>query len=153
MISHPSATQGHGAHRYRIRVYYEDSDAAGIVYHANFLRYAERARTEALRDLGVPHASMVRDHGVMFLVRRVNMEYLRPARVDDLLVVTTSLLQAGGASVVLRQDFERDGEPKDELVRSEIRLACVGVADGRAARLPVAWRNALARLATPSHGG
>ena len=153
MIGHPSATQAHGAHHYRFRVYYEDSDAAGIVYHANFLRYAERARTEALRDLGVPHASMVHDHGVMFLVRRVKMEYLRPARVDDLLVVTTSLLQAGGASVVLRQDFERDGEPNDELVRSEIRLACVAVADGRAARLPPAWRNALARLAAPSHGG
>ncbi|HKM61065.1 MAG TPA: tol-pal system-associated acyl-CoA thioesterase [Acidisphaera sp.] len=152
MIGHPSDTPPHGAHRYRIRVYYEDSDAAGIVYHANFLRFAERARTEALRDLGVPHASMVREHGIMFLVRRVKMEYLRPARVDDLLVVTTTLVQAGGASVVLRQDFERDGEPNDVLVRTEVRLACVGVADGRAARLPAAWRHALARLAAPLEG-
>ena len=152
MIGHHSAMRGHGAHRYRIRIYYEDSDAAGIVYHANFLRFAERARTEALRDLGAPHASMVRDHGVMFLVRRVEMEYLRPARVDDVLVVMTSLLQAGGASVVLRQDFERDGEPGDQLARMKVRLACVGVADGRAARLPSAWRDALARLAAPSGG-
>jgi acyl-CoA thioester hydrolase len=154
MIGHPSDTLAHGSHRYRVRVYYEDSDAAGIVYHANFLRFAERARTEALRDLGVPHASMVRDHGVMFLVRRVNMEYLRPARIDDLLVVTTSLLQAGGASVVLRQVFERDGDPSaGELARLEVRLACVTVPDGRAARLPEPWRNAMARIGGPADGG
>ena len=76
-------------HRYTVRVYYEDTDAAGIVYHANYLRFAERARTEALRELGIPHAELLREHNLMFVVRRIKVDYLRPARLDELLVVLT----------------------------------------------------------------
>ncbi len=90
-------------HRYSFRVYYEDTDAGGVVYHANYLRFAERARTEALRDAGIPHAEMVERYSVMFMVHRAEIDYVRPAMLDDLLVVETETLDVGGASVVLRQ--------------------------------------------------
>jgi acyl-CoA thioester hydrolase len=142
MKRHPGAIPAQAAHHYAVRIYYEDSDAGGVVYHANYLRYAERARTEALREAGIPHAEMVQQHGLMFVVRRVEVEYLRPARVDDLLAVTTEPLAVGGASVRLRQRVLRG----DELLAVlELRLACVAVADGRPGRLPDRWRQALER--------
>ena len=85
-----------GGHRHAIRVYYEDTDAGGVVYHANFLRFAERARTETLRELGIPHAEMTRQFGLMFMVRRVKLDYLAPARLDDLIVVVTRSLCCAG---------------------------------------------------------
>ena len=69
-------------HRHPVRVYYDDTDAGGIVYHANYLRFAERGRTEALRELGVPHAAMSAEHGLFFMVRRIKVDYLAPARLD-----------------------------------------------------------------------
>src|SRR5690348_12539800 len=98
MNSHPSSI-----HRFAIRVYYEDTDAGGVVYHATYLRYAERARTEALRDAGIPHADLVERCNVMFMVHRAEIDYVRPASLDDLLVVETETLDVGGATVVLRQ--------------------------------------------------
>ena len=76
-------------HRFTLRVYYEDTDAGGMVYHAAYLRFAERARTEALRAMGVPHAEMLRDCNLMFVVRRIKVDYLRAARLDDSLEVFT----------------------------------------------------------------
>ncbi len=128
-------------HVHDIRVYYEDTDAGGVVYHATYLRFAERARTEALRDAGLPHAAMVDQHGVMFMVRRLDLEYLRPARLDDLVTVTTESLARTGATVTLRQDFSIAGEP---IALARVMLACVKVATGTAARIPLAWRAALA---------
>src|SRR6202021_604788 len=90
-------------HAYTLRVYYEDTDAGGVVYHASYLRFAERARTEALRALGIPHAEMVDHNNLMFMVHRLEVDYLRPARPDDLLVVETAATLVGGASVQLRQ--------------------------------------------------
>src|SRR5271168_154028 len=87
-------------HRYPVRVYYEDTDAGGVVYHASYLRYAERARTEALRDLGIPHAALIAQYGLMFVVRRIKVDYLRPARIDESLTVVTEPLQVGGASLL-----------------------------------------------------
>jgi acyl-CoA thioester hydrolase len=136
-----------GAHRYQIRVYYEDTDAGGVVYHANYLRLAERARTEALRDLGVPHAQMVSQHGVMFMVRRIKVDYLEPARLDDSLIVTTRPLVVGAASVELRQDITRVDAPGRVLASLDIRLACVRLADQRAVRIPTPWRDALQGMA------
>ena len=86
-----------------LRVYYEDTDAGGVVYHANYLRYAERARTEALRDAGIPHADLVERFGLMFVVHRAEIDYVRPAMLDDLLVVETETMDVGGATVLLRQ--------------------------------------------------
>jgi acyl-CoA thioester hydrolase len=140
----PSGTLREGAHHYDLRVYYEDTDAGGVVYHANYLRFAERARTESLRDLGVPHADMARDHGLMFMVRRVKLDYLEPARLEDSLVVVTRPMAIGGASIELSQTVLRRGGPT--LVRLEIQLVCVGVADQRARRLPLRWREALRDL-------
>src|SRR3954466_4838229 len=97
-------------HRFGVRVYYEDTDAGGVVYHANYLRFAERARTEALRDVGVPHAEMTAQHGLFFMVRRVKVDYLAPARLDDSLVVVTRPLAVRAASVELRQAILRPGE-------------------------------------------
>ncbi len=109
MNQHPASIPPEGRHRYAVRVYYEDTDAGGIVYHATYLRYAERARTEALRDLGIPHAELVQRCNLMFVVRRIEVDYLRAARLDDSLVVETEILVAGGASATLAADGAPDG--------------------------------------------
>lgn len=127
-------------HSFPIRVYYEDTDAAGIVYYANYLKYAERARTEMMRDAGVSHAAMVEREGVMFAVRRCEVDYLRPARLDDLLEVETRLVDVGGATIEAEQVVRRAG---DVLVRIRIRLACLD-SRGRPARLPAPIRATLA---------
>jgi acyl-CoA thioester hydrolase len=127
-------------HRCSFRIYYEDTDAGGIVYHANYLRFAERARTEAMRDAGAPHAELLADHGLLFVVRRAEMDYVRPARLDDLLSVTTTALSIRGASVILRQDFAVGQAALGSL---KILLACVGLADGRPARIPDRFRAVL----------
>jgi len=132
-----------GAHHFTVRVYYEDTDAGGVVYHATYLRFAERARTEALRDLGVPHAEMESLHGRIFMVRRVKLDYLAPARLDDSLTITTRPTAIRGASVDLRQTFLREGH---EIVVAELSLACVSKATGRAARVPPKWAEALQAL-------
>jgi acyl-CoA thioester hydrolase len=134
---HPAGTLRDGAHHYPVRVYYEDTDAGGVVYHANYLRFAERARTEALRDLGVPHADMTADHGLMFMVRRVKLDYLEPARLEDSLVVVTRPMAIGGASVELSQMVQRSGG--SSLVRLEIQLVCGVAGAGRVARSADVW--------------
>ena len=133
------------AHRYPVRVYYEDTDAGGIVYHANYLRFAERGRTEALRDLGVPHAEMSALHGLFFMVRRIKVDYLAPARLDDSLVIETSTLAVGGATVDLRQDVVRNGD-EVLLARLELQLVCGRITDQRPARIPPRWREAMLSL-------
>ena len=122
-----------------VRVYYEDTDAGAVVYHARYLAYAERARTEALRAAGVPHAELMRDHGLAFVVRRAEMDYLRPARLDDELNVVTGPWVLGGARVTVAQRIERSGQV---LVKALVLLAAVG-ADGRPARIPARWMAAL----------
>lgn len=121
-------------------MYFQDTDAGGIVYHANYLAFAERARTETLRDLGIPHAKMVAEHGVMFVVHRVNLHYQRPARLDEVIRITTEVIAFSGASVTLVQHFWRDS---DSLAVLEIRLGCARVSDGKAARIPLPWADKL----------
>ncbi len=128
-------------YRLCLRVYYEDTDAGGIVYHARYLAFAERARTEALREAGVPHAELVAGHGLSFVVRHAEIGYLRPARLDEELVVVTGPWAMGGASVNLQQRFEVAGQAVATL---DIKIACVRQADGRPARIPDRWRAALA---------
>ena len=123
-----------------LRIYYEDTDAGGIVYHARYLAFAERARTEALREAGVPHAELSAGHGLSFVVRRAEIVYLRPARLDEELVVVTGPWAVGGASVNVQQRFEAAGQAVAAL---GIHLACVRQADGRPARIPDRWRAAL----------
>lgn len=140
------------SHRYALRVYYEDTDAGGVVYHANYLRMAERARTEALRDAGIAHADMVQQHGVMFMVQRVKLDYLAPALLDDSLVVVTETVAVAGASVALRQTVIRPADQR-RLVVAEIGLVCVRLADQRPARIPPRWRAALAAMTSLAHAG
>ncbi len=111
-------------HRYTLRVYYEDTDAGGVVYHATYLRFAERARTEALRDLGIPHAELVEQYGLMFMVRRIKVDYLRPARLDESLVVVTEPLAVGAASVDAAPDRRPIADVPGPCAVLEVGLAC-----------------------------
>lgn len=126
-------------HRIEIRVYYEDTDLAGIVYYANYLKFIERARTEWVRGLGVDQGALKRDQGIVFAVRRVEADYLRPARFDDLLTVTTRLLALGGARIELEQEVRRGEE---RLFAAKVVLVCLSDAGG-AARLPADIRQRL----------
>jgi acyl-CoA thioester hydrolase len=146
MNLHPPAALRNGAHHCPLRVYYEDTDAAGIVYHANYLRFAERARTEALRDLGVPHSDLTSQHGLMFMVRRVKVDYLGPALLDDSLCVITKPFTIRAASVELNQRVVRSAEPERSLAELDLWLACIRLADRRPARLPARWRDALSGM-------
>jgi len=129
-----------GHHEYQLRVYYEDTDAGGVVYHASYLRFAERARTEALRDAGAPHSELAQLHDMIFMVRRVDIEYLRPARLDALLRVATDVEHVGGASARLRQTV-KEGDAVIAVLT--VWLVCVGLGDGRPARIPERWRAVL----------
>jgi acyl-CoA thioester hydrolase len=123
-----------------VRVYYEDTDLAGVVYYANYLKFIERGRTEALRAAGVDQNRLKDERGLVFVVVRVTADWRRPAVFDDLLTVETRLARLGGASVDMAQRVLRAAET---LFEAEVRMACMG-RDGRAARLPAGLRAALA---------
>jgi acyl-CoA thioester hydrolase len=129
-------------HKFPVRVYYEDTDAGGVVYYANYLRFAERARTEFMREAGADHAGMLRDTGLSFFVRRCEADYLKPARLDDLLQVETEIVHVGGASLEAVQTVTRGGEA---LARLKVKLACLNQA-GRPARLPDRIQDALRKF-------
>lgn len=127
------------AHRFDLRVYYEDTDLAGIVYYANYLKFIERARSEWVRGLGVDQAALRAQDGIVFAVRRVEADYLRPAVFDDQLCVMTALVEMGGARIVLDQAVWRG---QDRLFAARVVLVCVGP-NLAAARIPDAVRAAL----------
>ncbi|MES2914229.1 MAG: tol-pal system-associated acyl-CoA thioesterase [Pseudomonadota bacterium] len=131
-------------HQFTTRVYYEDTDLAGIVYYANYLKFIERARTEWVGSLGVDQIALKAREGIVFAVRRVEADFLRPARFGDDLVVQTSLQMLGGARIVLDQAVLRRGE---RLFTAVVTLVCL-TEDGHAARLPPDVR---ARLSGPLH--
>lgn len=125
-------------HSFSLRVYYEDTDLAGIVYYANYLKFIERARTEWVRTLGIDQGRLRAEEGIVFAVRRVEADYLRPARFDDELSVLTDPVTVTGARIVLDQAVSRAGE---RLFQAQVTLVCLTEA-GAAARLPaeVRWR-------------
>jgi acyl-CoA thioester hydrolase len=127
-------------HSFPIRVYFEDTDAGGMVYHANYLRWAERARTEALREAGLPHQELVEREGAILVVRRVEVEYVRPARLDDAVTVETRVLAVRGATLVLDQRARKDGA---DLAVMRVELACLDRAGLRPRRIPEPWRTAI----------
>ncbi|GBQ07248.1 MULTISPECIES: YbgC/FadM family acyl-CoA thioesterase [Acetobacter] len=131
-------------HAIDFRIYYEDTDAGGIVYHARYLAFAERARTEAIRSLGMPAASLLSDYGLVFVVHDATINYRVPLKLDDVATITTRLLEEGAASCRLEQVFTRDGV---FCARVDVRLACVRAEDGRPARFPPLWRDLLRGLA------
>jgi acyl-CoA thioester hydrolase len=127
-------------HIHPIRVYFEDTDAGGMVYYANYLKFAERARTEMLRAAGISHAEMVAEDGLMLVVRRCVAEYHRSARLDDALEIETRVSGLTGASILLDQAVRRGSET---LVEITVTIACV-TKEGRATRLPERLRAVLA---------
>jgi acyl-CoA thioester hydrolase len=131
------------AHVFPLRVYYEDTDAGGIVYYANYLRFAERARTEYLRSVGANHRTLMAEDDIAFTVRQCAVDYMQPAYLDDALTVHTRFLEVGGASLRAEQTVKRDA---DDLVRLLVRLACVGN-DGKPKRMPQSLRAAFAAKA------
>jgi acyl-CoA thioester hydrolase len=116
-----------------IRVYYEDTDSGGVVYYANYLRFLERARTELLRGLGFEQAQLARDAGIAFAVRSLQVEYIKPARLDDMIEVKSTVGELGRAQVVFLQRIEREGEL---LVEATVRVACLDLAKGKAIAIP-----------------
>ncbi len=127
------------AHRFAVRVYYEDTDFSGVVYHANYLRFLERGRTETLRDLGIDQAALFSmEAPVAFAVARIEIDFRRPARMDDLLTVETRVAAVGGASLTMHQRLLRGD---DLLVEASVRVAAVS--RGRAVRLPAAMTTRL----------
>ena len=125
---------------WKVRVYYEDTDAGGVVYHAGYLRYLERARTEWLRTLGYSQAVMKEENSLVFTVVSLQLDFLRPAKLDDLLVVRSQALSAGGASVQFAQEIWRDDAV---LLRGQVRVACLDARSFRPQRLPASLREAL----------
>ncbi len=122
-----------------LRVYYEDTDLAGIVYYANYLKFIERGRSEWLRALGIDQLRMQRETGHVFAVRRVEADYLRPARFDDLLTLQTALAQASPARIVVVQEVRRGDQL---LFTARVTVACLD-GQGRPVRLPAMLRTAI----------
>ena len=122
-----------GFHTLPVRIYYEETDAAGIVYYANYLRFAERARTELLREIGVAHERIKQKWSVEFVVRNCNAKYIAPAFLDDILQVRTTCTKIKGASISLRQAVTRNGK---ELVTMDVIIASRSRASGKAVRIP-----------------
>ena len=126
-------------HSFPVRVYYEDTDLAGIVYYANYLKFIERGRSEWVRDCGVDQGALKADQGIVFAVRKADADYLKPAKFDDLLQVTTELVALGGASITLRQEVWRGEE---RLFTAHVVLVCLHET-GKPARLSPHIRAAL----------
>lgn len=129
-------------HRFPVRVYYEDTDLAGIVYYANYLRFIERARSEMIEAAGIDQGALFARAGLAFAVRRIEADYLAPARYGDRLQVLSTITGVGGARVSLEQVVERAGQ---RLFSARVVLACLA-ADGRPARLPGAAREILTEI-------
>jgi acyl-CoA thioester hydrolase len=120
-------------HQHTIRMYYEDTDAGGVVYYANYLRFAERARTEYLRSLGFENSEIRDNYGILIVVKSVEAEYLSPARLDDVLVMRSRLVSVKNTSFVMEQKAYRDDVC---IFNMTIVLVCVDDGQGKPARIP-----------------
>jgi acyl-CoA thioester hydrolase len=110
---------------WQVRVYYEDTDSGGVVYYANYLRFMERARTEWMRALGFEQDELSRDDGLLFAVRSASVDYLRPARFNDLLTVSVRVVERRRASLVFEQQVHRCDDQQGPLCHAAIRIACL----------------------------
>jgi acyl-CoA thioester hydrolase len=127
------------SHRLTLRVYYEDTDLAGIVYYANYLKYIERGRTEYVREAGIDQVRLKANEGIVFAVRRIEADYIAPAKFDDLLDVVTQVENMTGARIIMHQVVERAGEVVFEALVTLVALS----ENGRPARLPAEIRQTL----------
>ena len=140
---HLSGQIVNGEHRLPIRVYYEDTDFTGLVYHASYLRFMERGRSDFIRLLGIDQGELFEQTakeapGFHFVVRSMKLDFYKPARVDEVIEVVTKPGEVGGASIILKQEVTRNGET---LVAAEVRIAFV--AGEKPQRIPAALRKAL----------
>ena len=135
-----------GIHRKLIRVYFEDTDFSGAVYHANYVKFCERARTDCLRLMGIHHHALHEGEGggLVFVVRRMECDFLKPARIDDLLVVRTVCFETSGARMLLGQSIFRE---QTMLFEARVTVALIG-GDGRPRRFPTALVSAFKALQT-----
>jgi len=122
-----------GSHRFVLRVYYEDTDAGGLVYHANYLAFAERARSEFVRLLGIEQSRLREEEGVIFVVAAIGIRYLAPARLDDVLEVRSEVTALGPVRLSLQQAVTRR---ERVLARLDVELACLDLREGRSRRMP-----------------
>lgn len=143
VTNHPAPTSGRASFTLPVRVYFEDTDAGGVVYYANYLKFCERARTEWLRTTGLAQNRLAAEQGIIFVVRSVEADYLRPAVLDDMLEIVTSLDKLGRASLDFAQQAQRDGQT---LFEARITIACVGRDTLRPTPIPSAVRAQLASL-------
>ncbi len=131
-------------HLYAVRVYYEDTDLSGITYHANYLRWFERARSDLLRLLGIDQRAAIETGEGAYALSEVNLKYLRPARLDDDVVIETRCTELGAASCRMHQIASRGG---DRLCEAHLRVGFITL-DGRPRRQPAAWRDAFQAFMT-----
>lgn len=123
-----------------VRVYFQDTDAGGVVYHASYVNFMERARTEWLRTHGYSNAGLMKEFGVVFVVRSLRLDYLKPALLDDLLEVTAQIKEIGRSRLNLLQSVRRDGEV---LAEGEVHLVCVSVESFKPVSVPEVLRKRL----------
>jgi acyl-CoA thioester hydrolase len=121
-----------------VRVYFQDTDAGGVVYHASYVNFMERARTEWLRGFGYSNAALMKELGVVFVVRSLKLDYLRPAMLDDMLTVTAQIREVGRSRIALHQMVQRDEE---KLVEAEIHLVCVSLETFKPVSVPAVLRD------------
>jgi acyl-CoA thioester hydrolase len=132
-----------------VRVYYEDTDFSGVVYHGAYVRFMERGRSDFLRLIGISHRDLLAlDEPIAFTIQRLEIDFYKPARIDDALEVRTAYTRATGARIEARQDIWRGGE---QLTTGRVHAACINL-EGRARRLPPSVRAALASRITDAHG-
>ncbi len=136
-------------HLYAVRVYYEDTDLSGITYHANYLRWFERARSDLLRLLGIDQRAAIEGGEGAYALSEVNLKYLRPAKLDDDVVITTRCTDLGAASCRMHQTAHRPAHGGDELLcEAHLRVGFITL-DGRPRRQPAAWRDAFQTFMNP----
>lgn len=111
--------------QWQVRVYYEDTDSGGVVYYANYLRFMERARTEWMRALGFEQDQLIREEGILFAVRSANVEFLQPARFNDLLSVSLDVVHRGRASLSFQQTVASAADESVPLCSAQIKIACL----------------------------
>ena len=130
-----------------VRIYYEDTDAGGVVYYANYLKFLERCRTEWLRAIGHEQADLLREPGIAFVVRSVALEYLKPARLDDLLTVSLEVERITKSQIFFGQHIRRASpEGDEELLSGRVQIVCVNAAKMKITSIPLELRTQLEAL-------
>lgn len=139
-------------HTLPIRIYYEDTDSGGVVYHASYLRFGERGRTEFLRSLGHSNSDLAREEGIYFVVRHIGIDYLSPSFLDDVLSLQTCVTSLRNSSFVMQQNFSAENRANTPICAMKVSLVCVDSKTLRPKRLPEDLRNHFEKHKVEHHG-